>query len=82
MVRLLVACSAAAVLTAVLARAEFFTLAVAGYMLEVSDGRSSPTSRSPATSQQLEAAAERSTTVVAGGGLLVGATVGAGSCCR
>ena len=66
-------------LTAVLARAEFFTLAVAGHMLELSDGRSSSTSREP--SQQVEAAAERSLAVVAGGGLLAGATVGAASCC-
>ena len=41
------ACAAAAVLTAVLARAESFMLALAGYTRELSDGCSWSTPRSP-----------------------------------
>ena len=48
---LLAACAAAAVLTVVFARAEFFTLAIAGLTLELSDDRSSSTSWSPSCSR-------------------------------
>ena len=48
---LLTACAAAAVLTVVFARAEFFTLAIAGLMLELSDDCSRSTSWSPSCSR-------------------------------
>ena len=52
----LTACAAAAVLSAVLARAESFTLVVAGHELELSDGCSCSTSSCPSccTTARLE----------------------------
>ena len=47
---LLAACAAAAVLTAVLARAEYFTLAPAGTTLELSDDGSWSTTSGPGSS--------------------------------
>jgi hypothetical protein len=51
---LLTACAAAAVLTVVFARAEFFALAIAGLTLELSDDRSSSTSWSPSCCRMAE----------------------------
>ena len=51
---LLTACAAAAVLTVVFARAEFFTLAIAGLILRLSGNRSSSTSRSPSCCRMAE----------------------------
>ena len=56
---LLAACAAAAVLTVVFARAEFFTLAIAGLILRLSGNRSSSTSRSPSCCRMAELEAQQ-----------------------